>query len=71
MRLERHALRPLDADNFAGGCKPLIDEMRAQGLIPDDDPASIELTFAQVKVTRRADQGTRICISEIAPAPTP
>jgi len=53
-RITRCATRPLDADNFAGGCKPLIDQLRYAKLIPDDDPASIELQFAQVKTSRKA-----------------
>lgn len=65
MRIERHSIRLLDADNFAGGCKPLIDQMRGEGLIPDDDPASIEITFAQIHVRHRRDQGTRVSVTEI------
>jgi hypothetical protein len=50
-RITRYAPRPLDADNFAGGCKPLIDQLRYASLLPDDDPASVELQFRQVTIT--------------------
>jgi hypothetical protein len=47
VRITRVSRRPLDADNYAGGCKPLIDQLRYAKLIPDDDPASVELIFLQ------------------------
>jgi len=53
LRITRHACRLLDADNFAGGCKPLIDQLRYAALIPDDDPASVELQFLQEKVAKK------------------
>lgn len=53
VRITRHACRLLDADNFAGGCKPLIDQLRYAALIPDDDPESVELQFRQEKVGKR------------------
>jgi hypothetical protein len=53
-RITRCATRLLDADNFAGGCKPLVDQLRYAKLIPDDDPESIELQFAQMKTSREA-----------------
>ena len=51
--ITRYACRLLDADNFAGGCKPLIDQLRYAALIPDDDPASVELQFRQEKVAKK------------------
>ena len=50
LRITRRASRLLDTDNFAGGCKPIIDQCRYAGLIPDDDPASVEIVFRQEKV---------------------
>ena len=47
LTITRYSTRSLDADNLAGGCKPLIDAVRRAGLIPDDDPKSVELLFAQ------------------------
>lgn len=49
----------LDADNFAGGCKPLIDQVRYAGLIPDDSPDKVEITFTQEKV-KKGQEGTLI-----------
>ena len=59
LRITRRAGRLLDADNLAGGCKPLIDALRYAGIIQDDDPETIEITFRQEKVAKSA-QGTLI-----------
>jgi len=53
----------LDADNFAGGCKPLIDQLRYAKLIEDDDPETIEILFRQVKVKTKAEEMTQIEIA--------
>jgi len=63
LRITRHARRLLDADNFAGGCKPLIDQIRYAALIPDDDPASVELQFRQEKVAKKHLEMTTIEIT--------
>jgi hypothetical protein len=63
LRITRHACRLLDADNFAGGCKPLIDQIRYAALIPDDDPASVELQFCQEKVGKKYLEMTTIEIT--------
>lgn len=52
LRIVRKATRLLDADNFAGGCKPLIDQVRYAGLIPDDSPDKVEIVFTQEKVKK-------------------
>jgi len=57
-------VRLLDADNYAGGCKPLIDQLRYAKLIEDDDPETIEITFRQVKVKTKAQEMTTIEIRE-------
>ncbi len=58
--ITRFSRRLLDADNFAGGCKFLIDAMRYRGLIPNDDPGSIDLRFRQVRVSSKKEEGTLI-----------
>lgn len=63
VRITRHACRLLDADNFAGGCKPLIDQLRYAALIPDDDPASVELQFRQEKVTKKTLESVTVEIT--------
>ena len=59
--ITRRGPKLLDVDNLAGGCKPLIDALRYEGVIPNDDPGTIELAFRQFK-TRRDDQGTEVLI---------
>jgi hypothetical protein len=59
LRITRSSTRLLDADNFAGGCKPLIDQLRYAGLIPDDSPEKVEITFTQRKV-KKGQEGTLI-----------
>jgi hypothetical protein len=61
--ITRRGTRLLDADNYAGGCKPLIDQIRYAKLIPDDDPASVEILFRQVKVATKSEEGTEIEIT--------
>lgn len=63
LRIERRACRLLDLDNFAGGCKALIDCLKEAGFLADDDPGSVEITFAQVKVATRKEEGTAIHLS--------
>ena len=63
LRITRIACQPLDADNFAGGCKFLIDAIRRRGLIPDDDPQSVEISFRQIKAKTKAEEGTSITIT--------
>jgi hypothetical protein len=60
--ITRRSCHVLDLDNFAGGCKPLIDQLRYAKLIPDDDPQSIELQFVQEKVKTRLEEETIIDI---------
>jgi hypothetical protein len=57
-------VRLLDADNYAGGCKPLIDQLRYAKLIEDDDPETIEITFRQAKCKTKAQEMTTIEIRE-------
>jgi len=50
--ITRYGSRPLDVDNGAGGCKPLLDAIRYEGLIPDDDPTTIDFQFRQYQVKK-------------------
>jgi hypothetical protein len=59
VRITRSSTRLLDADNFAGGCKPVIDQLRYAGFIPDDSPEKVEITFTQKKV-KKGQEGTLI-----------
>ena len=62
--ITRYACRLLDADNYAGGCKPLIDQLRYAKLIEDDDPETIEITFRQAKCKTKAEEKTTIQITQ-------
>lgn len=59
--ITRYGPKLLDVDNLAGGCKPLIDALRYEGVIPNDDPGTIELVFRQFKAPKD-EQGTSVII---------
>lgn len=42
-------VRRLDTDNLWGGCKPLIDAMRDDGLIKNDSPKWLDLGIAECR----------------------
>lgn len=63
VRITRYSTRPLDCDNYAGGCKPIIDQLRYAKLIKDDSPEDIEVQFNQVKIKTKAEEHTKIEIS--------
>lgn len=52
LTITRYGAKLLDIDNGVGGCKPLIDALRYEGLISEDDPGTIELIFRQRKVPK-------------------
>ena len=62
--ITRYSCRPLDCDNYAGGCKPIIDQLRYAKLIRDDSPEDIEVEFKQVKVKTKTEERTEIEINE-------
>ena len=62
--IERRGTKTLDADNLAGGAKYLCDALRYEGIINDDDPASLVLHVSQRK-TRKEEIGTQITIIPI------
>ncbi len=64
IRITRYSCRPLDCDNYAGGCKPIIDQLRYAKLIRDDSPEDIEVEFKQVKVKTKTQERTEIEINE-------
>jgi hypothetical protein len=53
-------VRPLDPDNFAGGCKDLLDGLRHAALIPGDEPWLIKFETRQEKVAHRGEEKTVI-----------
>jgi hypothetical protein len=58
----RRGSRLIDCDNLAGGCKAIIDALRYEGLLADDNPESVDLEFRQEKV-KRGDMGTEITLT--------
>lgn len=62
VRIERRSRRLLDPDNFTGGCKPLIDQLRAADIIPEDDPETIQVHFIQTKVSSAKEEGTQVTV---------
>lgn len=63
LRIERVSTKLQDFDNFVGGTKPLTDQLRYAGLIPDDDPESISAHYQQQKCKHLKDQKTIIQIT--------
>ena len=64
LTITRYGAKLLDIDNGVGGCKPLIDALRYEGLIPEDDPGTIELIFRQRKVSKN-ERRTEIVIETL------
>jgi hypothetical protein len=60
VRFIGYRCRPLDPDNFAGGCKDLLDGCRHAGLIPGDEPWRINFETRQEKVGHRSQEKTVI-----------
>jgi hypothetical protein len=60
--IERVSTKLQDFDNFVGGTKPLTDQLRYSGLIPDDDPESITAHYKQQKCKHKRDEKTIVQI---------
>lgn len=54
----------LDRDNLLGGCKPVIDAIKACGVIGDDSPKWLDLEVTQ---QRSPDLRTHITLETIEP----
>ena len=62
LRVRSLRTRLLDADNLAGGSKFFVDAIRRMGLVPEDDPESVALEFAQQKVSHKDQEETVVTI---------
>lgn len=62
VRFVGYRCRPLDPDNFAGGCKDALDGLRHAGLIPGDEPWRIDFQTSQIRVSSRAEERTEITL---------
>ena len=60
VRFIGYRLRPLDPDNFAGGCKDLLDGLRHAKLLAGDEPWRIIFQTEQIKAQTRAEERTVI-----------
>jgi hypothetical protein len=60
VRFVGYRVRPLDPDNFAGGCKDLLDGLRHAGLISGDEPWRINFETRQEEVAHRCEEKTVI-----------
>jgi|GEM_PF-6491012 len=63
--IERHGRKAMDLDNLASGAKGLIDCIKEQKLILDDNPSVCQMEFRQV-VERRGGPHTLIYLEDIA-----
>lgn len=63
LRITRTSIKLQDFDNFVGGTKPLTDQLRYSGLLPDDDPSTINATFHQKKCRHRKEENTEVQIT--------
>jgi hypothetical protein len=64
VRITRRGARLLDADNLGGSVKFILDALRYRNIIPEDNPASIELEVSQ-EITPKKDRGTLIQVERI------
>lgn len=67
VRFERYGVKLLDEDNLTGGCKMILDSLKALGLIEDDSPGHVTLTVVQKQTTKDKIR-TVIHIEELARA---
>ena len=63
VRIISKRVRLCDPDNLVGGCKHLVDSLRALGIIPEDDPQAITLEVGQEKVSSYKDEETWVEVS--------
>jgi hypothetical protein len=62
IRFKGYRVRPLDPDNFAGGCKGLLDGLRHAHLIRGDEPWRIIFQTEQERVQTFGEERTEITI---------
>jgi len=61
--IERFSLKTLDYDNFVGGCKEVIvDVLVSMGLIEDDTPEAVDISYVQHQVDKVIDKKTVITL---------
>lgn len=63
--IERHGKKKLDRDNLFGGCKELIDELRAFKLIINDDSANVELEVVEAPLGKGQTPHTVVILQDL------
>ena len=63
--IERHGRKVLDQDNLVSGAKAVVDCIKEQRLILDDNPTDCQMEFRQV-VERRGGPHTVIFLEDVA-----
>jgi hypothetical protein len=59
----------LDEDNYHGGTKFLVDQLRYAELIPADSPEAVEFRFRQCRVQRKNEKGMIVEIEYVGTEP--
>lgn len=71
LTIERYAAQPIkDADNYAAGCKPVLDAMVHIGLLLDDSSAVIASLRLVQFASKRKEERTVFRIRALDPAST-
>lgn len=63
--IERHGGRIMDPDNLVAGCKAVIDGLKDNGLIVDDDPEHLVLNVVQFPGGKGCDKKIVVRIEPI------
>lgn len=56
VHIDGYGCRPKDCDNLTAGCKAIIDVLRQNGYLVDDNPQMMTLSVASHKVKHRKDE---------------
>lgn len=63
--IERRGKRYLDEDNLFGGCKIVIDALKNEGLLVDDNAENMELKVVQTKPEKGSLPCTIITLEDV------
>jgi hypothetical protein len=63
VRIVGYRVQLLDPDNFAGGCKDLLDGIRHAGIISGDSTKEIDFKTDQIRVRHRYEERTEVEIT--------
>lgn len=63
LHIDCYGCRPKDADNAVAGCKAIIDVLRKEGLLVDDNPTKMSLSVECHKVSHKPEEKVVITLS--------